>query len=87
MEECSELLQSVKVRLFGNRSSKVRCSRAESTRKLLIDVDNGLLENLTVSKNDQREIDNFKGHYRSFNSFTIFCFKLKRKLNTHLFPL
>ncbi|CAG9537906.1 unnamed protein product [Cercopithifilaria johnstoni] len=60
VEECSELLQSVSVRLFGNRSSKIRCSRAENTRKLIVDMNDELLENLAINENDQKEIDQFK---------------------------
>ncbi|KAM3723003.1 Tetratricopeptide repeat protein [Dirofilaria immitis] len=60
VEECSELLQFINVRLFGDRSSKVRSSLAQHTRKMIIDNEDGLLENLTVSEDDQKEIDNFK---------------------------
>uniref|UniRef100_A0A1I7VS76 Tetratricopeptide repeat protein 29 n=1 Tax=Loa loa TaxID=7209 RepID=A0A1I7VS76_LOALO len=62
MEECAELLQSVNVRLFGDRSSKVRLSRAQCTRKMIVDMEDGLLGNLVINEDDQREIDNFKDH-------------------------
>lgn len=79
MEECSELLHSVNVRLFGDRSSKVRCSPAQSTRKIIVDMEDELLENIAISENDQREIDNFKSMYRFFKSFIIFHFKVGKK--------
>lgn len=64
MEECAELLQSLNVRLFGDRFSKVRYSQAQRTRKAIVDCENGLIESSAIDKNDQREIDNFKGKYR-----------------------
>uniref|UniRef100_A0A0R3RW75 Tetratricopeptide repeat protein 29 n=1 Tax=Elaeophora elaphi TaxID=1147741 RepID=A0A0R3RW75_9BILA len=60
VEECSKLLHSINVRLFGNRFSTVHCGQAQNTRKLIVDMDDGSLENLSVSENDQREIYNFK---------------------------
>ncbi|VDP24227.1 unnamed protein product [Onchocerca flexuosa] len=60
VDECSELLRSVDVRLFGDRSAKIRSSLAQCTRKMIANIEDGLLENLAISENEEREIDNFK---------------------------
>ncbi|VDK85782.1 unnamed protein product [Litomosoides sigmodontis] len=61
VEESLELLQSTDVRLFGNRCVKVRRSRVQSIRKLIIDANDGIMhEGSAVRGSDQREIDNFR---------------------------
>uniref|UniRef100_A0A915PUI1 Tetratricopeptide repeat protein 29 n=1 Tax=Setaria digitata TaxID=48799 RepID=A0A915PUI1_9BILA len=58
VEECSKLLQSVNVRLFGDRYTKVHFSRAQWIRKMIIDMED---EKMIINENDKNEIDNFRG--------------------------
>ncbi|MCP9258300.1 hypothetical protein DINM_002801 [Dirofilaria immitis] len=71
VEECSELLQFINVRLFGDRSSKVRSSLAQHTRKMIIDNEDGLLENLTVSEDDQKKLITSKDIYDHTKDITL----------------
>ncbi|KAK6102045.1 TPR repeat family protein [Brugia pahangi] len=81
VEECSELLQSINVRLFGDRSSKVRPGRAQCIRKMIVDMEGGLVENLAISMNNQIEIDNFKGLPTKVQLYLLDMIKQQMKTN------
>lgn len=60
VDECSEFLEAIDVRLFGNRSSKVCFGVAQRTRKAIVEAEQGLVNDGIVG-DDYKELENFRG--------------------------
>ncbi|VDN07843.1 unnamed protein product [Thelazia callipaeda] len=83
VEDCLEMLESAEIRLFGDRSSKIRKSPVQRTRMMIMNMEQeGLpLESLQVSENDQEIIKTFIGLPNALRNYLLDLIKRQPKTN------